>query len=1497
MGSLRLPKPFAPDWRDLLTEEPRRVSEIYESGDFYKLGVVEESREALAATGSSPGKPAPYIERDVDDALRSLLRKATERDAPAMVVISGPPLAGKSRTLAHALSAELPDAWLLTPRDRGTLIDLGKQGGPRKRFQKQVIWLDDLERFVASGEDGLNAISLGLFGAWRKPPLIVATAGGKGLRVAEQAALHSELQAQLLSMPEVDSVALGDSLSDAELARLRELPDVAVDTAEHVKSKGIGAYMLGKDVARLLLDVPAAQPVLGFEQISRALAETVMQSDPRFAIGIFGGWGSGKTTLMQAIKRKLDPREVVSVPFVAWRYEKEKHLIVPLLDVIREALLAWANEHDDPDGSARATAATIGRVVRSLVAGLTLTVGLPGAVEASFDANSALQEHSKLSEDERQTHTPRSFYHASFKALEGAFKKFAGGDTGRRIVVFVDDLDRCLPKNALQVLESMKLFFDLDGFVFVVGLDDNIIEYAVQTKYPTRTRAANEASPVPAAGEAQPITGREYIKKVFQLPYRLKPVSVQHLELFIQAASQEANLSSEQRRDLRGTVEGHLRYMVGDGTVNPREVKRYINLYTLQTLINPELDRNALLALQTISFRQDWETAIWSRLMESREQYLDAVSQRLAYGAGDGDGDTGEDFGFSTESFPEDFLEYVGERAPGRELLLIENLDAYLSLGEAVRSASDPALREAINEFGQVRSLLHTAHQLAPGSDDLNRITTELLAKLNSVQGRVAATSGGAAQGRPAVDSVRVLREKAAQALERAQKRNLVEYKETIRQLRAEASLVAKRLWRLYRLGDVARASVDGIPEPPVPAATEPLAPSEPLPTAEAPTAAKPTAAGVFAEVSRPRPEADGSSSELRSDRGSTRRRPSTIPASALFKSRSEIGPYELGVRPSFVDSSVYVPRDIDRSLQEMLSLATREVEPRAIVLTGPPLAGKTRTAYEALVAEASLSQAVVLAPRTPTQIAQLLDPNAIRRAPPGPLVFWLDDLDRLEGIDERGRRRHALSILSALRRLGRAVLALGTLSERRDQKLDGAVPDPHREDLSHKLSRQGLARILRVEEQLSTDERERMHAVYPSLPVAQRSTEGIGALLMGRQGLQARLQAGQRRQPEGTAIVRAALDWVRAGTSTPVGGEALRSLWPHYLEGGEPSEEGFARGLDWALAPGPTSVAPLLAVPATGEADGRESEAVYEPHPLVLSYEDPEPAREIDPNVWDQILALADDRTALSLGMAAVQRKNLTQAAKAFMQAESSPLTEIAGAAGAETGKLLLDAGLTADAEAAFVYADEHGDAEGAAKLAQLLEERGDLTGAEEALRHADERGHSTAAVQLGRLRESQNDLDGAIAAYRRADERSDVQGTIALARLLNEIGDNRGAEQALRRAAQAGDATANFELGLLLQQRGDFDGAEPLLTKAAEQGNAPAAQTLGLLLERQGKLGKAIRWQRRAAKLGDQMAAYNLGRLLYQEGKHDEGKEWLRASTDPLAAELLQAIGQTEP
>ena len=48
---------------------------------------------------------------------------------------------------------------------------------------------------------------------------------------------------------------------------------------------------------------------------------------------------------------------------------------------------------------------------------------------------------------------------------------------GYRIVVFIDDLDRCSPKKALEVLESIKVFLDIEGFIYVLGISHETINH------------------------------------------------------------------------------------------------------------------------------------------------------------------------------------------------------------------------------------------------------------------------------------------------------------------------------------------------------------------------------------------------------------------------------------------------------------------------------------------------------------------------------------------------------------------------------------------------------------------------------------------------------------------------------------------------------------------------------------------------------------------------------------------------------------------------------------------------------------------------------------------------------------------------------------------------------------------------------------------------------------------------------------------------------------
>ena len=56
------------------------------------------------------------------------------------------------------------------------------------------------------------------------------------------------------------------------------------------------------------------------------------------------------------------------------------------------------------------------------------------------------------------------------------------GSSGH-LVVFIDDLDRCLPENAVTVMESLKLYLDRANCVFVVAAEAVIIEEGIRQRY------------------------------------------------------------------------------------------------------------------------------------------------------------------------------------------------------------------------------------------------------------------------------------------------------------------------------------------------------------------------------------------------------------------------------------------------------------------------------------------------------------------------------------------------------------------------------------------------------------------------------------------------------------------------------------------------------------------------------------------------------------------------------------------------------------------------------------------------------------------------------------------------------------------------------------------------------------------------------------------------------------------------------------------------------
>ena len=83
------------------------------------------------------------------------------------------------------------------------------------------------------------------------------------------------------------------------------------------------------------------------------------------------------------------------------------------------------------------------------------------------------------------------------------------------VVFLIDDLDRCLPENVLKVLESIKLFLDIEGFAFVLAVDDDVVERGIIHRY-KEYKDKDDERPI--------ITGAEYLEKIVSLPFKIPKI-------------------------------------------------------------------------------------------------------------------------------------------------------------------------------------------------------------------------------------------------------------------------------------------------------------------------------------------------------------------------------------------------------------------------------------------------------------------------------------------------------------------------------------------------------------------------------------------------------------------------------------------------------------------------------------------------------------------------------------------------------------------------------------------------------------------------------------------------------------------------------------------------------------------------------------------------------------------------------------------------------------
>ena len=305
-------------------------------------------------------------------------------------------------------------------------------------------------------------------------------------------------------------------------------------------------------------DEPALLDTLERGSLIEEVGEAIARCVPPQVFGVHGDWGIGKTSFLHQVQWYLTGdcpqqpesvtkdmerragadrgerdasaqssgvhREVIqAVWFDAWRYQNEAAPVVALLHELR-AQLAWGS-----------------RVVRS--ARRNTEVAVRGALLSMEDLTKKIGfQYSRFAQANREwesenlavslpSHTLREHLRQAVGQLLP--KKTAAG-VSSRLVVFIDDVDRCEPEAAYRLLEGLKIYLTLDNCVFVLGMNQKAIEEAIAQRMRigagenTMMRAAAEEAIAQRmkteTGDIPKMRAAAYMEKLCQNVWRLPAV-------------------------------------------------------------------------------------------------------------------------------------------------------------------------------------------------------------------------------------------------------------------------------------------------------------------------------------------------------------------------------------------------------------------------------------------------------------------------------------------------------------------------------------------------------------------------------------------------------------------------------------------------------------------------------------------------------------------------------------------------------------------------------------------------------------------------------------------------------------------------------------------------------------------------------------------------------------------------------------------------------------
>lgn len=243
----------------------------------------------------------------------------------------------------------------------------------------------------------------------------------------------------------------------------------------------------------IIRSIPIEQPQklsfknckLDREKYADVLTNMICTHADGFVMSIDGKWGTGKSTFINMWQQKLKDDEFEVIHFNAWENDFEKDPLIALLGEIKTLV------NKDPDQYKNL-------LKKGLLFTKQLLPSIAEAVAANYIDKDILKKGIKnaseglisILEDEVNQYAEKK---AGLSEFRTQLEHFIGAkDSKKPVVFFIDELDRCRPDYAVDVLEKVKHFFSTKGMVFILSIDKTELKNAVKGVFGSENMDADE---------------------------------------------------------------------------------------------------------------------------------------------------------------------------------------------------------------------------------------------------------------------------------------------------------------------------------------------------------------------------------------------------------------------------------------------------------------------------------------------------------------------------------------------------------------------------------------------------------------------------------------------------------------------------------------------------------------------------------------------------------------------------------------------------------------------------------------------------------------------------------------------------------------------------------------------------------------------------------------------------------------------------------------------